>query len=175
MFDDDLKAIMFFLMVATIFLLIYGISRRVPRAEHPQLPPEPDREPVRDLPREARSPGSHYDPKINPDLVITEYNFRSFDAQMGPPDPDEFYDDLLFHAYNQRDGYRFEGALTVCTPRGLARLLREFEGEYVEGDGAIIVPRYDLRVVLRALLERHTDPAELHAKRWQERPVPEGE
>jgi hypothetical protein len=172
MFDDDLKTMMFFLMVGGFFLLAYGISNHLPRAERPMSPPEP--EPKPEPPREAREPGSHYDPHINPDLVITHYNFRSFQADAGPPDPEEFYDELVFQAYTRRDGYRFTGSMMVATPRGLAAELKNGHA-YLEGDGTVIVPRYDLTAILRALIERHTDPAELHAKRWQERPVEQGE
>ena len=169
MFDDNLKTIMFFAMVAALFLLAYSISNRAPRAERLQFPPDPGPERL-PAPREARALGSHYDPAINPDLVITEYNFRSFDADLGPPDPNAFYDELIFNAYNRKDGYRFSGSMVVASPRGLEAELREDAHSYLEGDGTVILQRYDLRPILRALVERHTDPAELQIRRRQQQP-----
>jgi hypothetical protein len=160
MFDGDLKTIMFLAMVAALFLLAYGISSRGPRAERPVLPTEP--EPGPSPQREAQEPGSFYEPHINPDLVVTPYNFRNFDAEMGPPDPEDFYDELVFNAYNRSDGYRFTGSMMVATPRGLAAEIKHSCHAYLQGDGTVLVNRYDLSTILRALVERHTDPAELH-------------
>jgi len=83
------------------------------------------------------------------------YYFKETDLVSGPADPYNFVDEFSADFENRDDGHKWTATYTVATPQGLSGLLAKDDYRYVLGDGMIIIPRYDLATVLRAVLDLH--------------------
>lgn len=86
---------------------------------------------------------------------ILNYYFGQTDLVTGPSDPDDFHDQFFVEVENPEDGYRWIDSFDVVTPKGLARVMKEDGSDFVYGTGTIIVPRYHLETILRAVLEHY--------------------
>ncbi|HXE90542.1 MAG TPA: hypothetical protein VNK82_06215 [Terriglobales bacterium] len=89
---------------------------------------------------------------------ILNYYCRETDMVAGPSDPEDFYDEFFVEMENPEHEHRWTTSFHIATPKGLERVMQEDRSEFVYGDGAIIVQRFDLATILRAVLERYAEP-----------------
>ena len=58
-------------------------------------------------------------------LRIVEFGFRYMDADVGPPDPLNFYEELVLRLENVEHHYRWVASIFICTPQGLSALMKQ--------------------------------------------------
>ncbi len=122
-----------------------------PANELPPGPPEPAYDPAaEELEVRQRTVG---------EKTIRNYGFRTIDLRTGPPDKEDFFDELNVAFYDASTAYAWQSSFTVCTPKGIARFMREKGYDSLLSTGYIIVERYDIDVILNTVL----DPADLDA------------
>lgn len=162
-----------FVILVVIGALIFYVGRRTsegsaPTAEHvpppePELPYEDFDEPSAKQPavvgNELPFPfESELEQLYNAGTMRADflnYYFKETDLVSGPADPYNFVDEFSAEFENRDDGHKGTATYTVATPQGLSSLLARDGYRYVLGDGMIIIPRYDLATVLRAILDLH--------------------
>jgi hypothetical protein len=108
------------------------------------------------FPFDIRELEQQYGPNVKRPRLLNYY-FTKVDLISGPTVPDDFVDEFCVELENQDDNHRWTSTYTIATPKGLSNLLARDGYRYVYGDGMIIVPRYDLSAILRAVLELHFD------------------
>lgn len=167
--DDALKIVLFSGVLAGVYLLarfarrISDQANPVRRLEFPELQ-APGPEPLRrsptlvgkeiPFPLDVRELEARHGPGFwRPNLL--NYFFHETDLVTGSPDPDAFHDELFVELENPENGYRWTDSFDVVTPMGLTRVMREERSDFVYGTGTIIVRRYDLKTILRAVLEHY--------------------
>jgi len=97
-------------------------------------------------------------------VAIKSFNFRTFDADTGPPDPDCFYDELLTELYDANTGRVWLTSYFVATPNGLARFMRDQKWSAMFGNNHLIVARYDRTAVVDAILRQMNDAWEVSSQ-----------
>lgn len=91
--------------------------------------------------------------------AILNYYFRQTDLVAGPPDPNRFYDELFVELRGEHSDHSWTAQFLVTTPAGLEALMAEQRSDFFDVSGAtIIVQRYDLKTILRAVLEHYAEP-----------------
>jgi hypothetical protein len=170
-FNDDLANIGLLSGAASA---LYLLARHLSRASEPSdfstaLDPEPPAfpEPVKPavplvgyeipFPLDVREMESQYGPGFARPNILNYY-FRHTDMVEGPPDPEDLYDEFFVELENPAHEHRWTTSFHVATPKGLERVMREDRSEFVYGEGTIIVQRFDLAVILRAVLEHFAEP-----------------
>ena len=127
-----------------------------PPPPEPTLPPEPQVPKVGSeipFPREAAQAVSEVDTEYRPRVL--NYYFRKTDLVAGPADPASFIDDLFVEWENPADGNQWTQEITVATPAGLSREMREQHSDSLFADNFLIVERFDLGKILAALVEQY--------------------
>ena len=76
------------------------------------------------------------------------------DAIPGPDDPDVFADELQVQLYDPDSDHGWWQSYFVATPQGLSGILREKSWRYLYAPEMIVVPRYDLEEIRRAVVVR---------------------
>jgi hypothetical protein len=89
---------------------------------------------------------------------IINYFFRNIDLKKGPSDPRVFHDQLVIETWSEEHHRGFVSHFDIATPAGLAKTLEDDKEEFLYGEGIIIVPKYDLRNILRAVVLRFCEP-----------------
>lgn len=105
------------------------------------------------LPRDAAQAVSEVDPEYRPRIL--NYYFRETDLETGPPNPDEFIDDFFVEWENPADGNQWTQEITVATPAGLSREMREQHTDSLFTDNFLIVARFNLGKIIAALVEQY--------------------
>jgi len=98
--------------------------------------------------------------KYGPDFFrpkILNYYFGHMDIETGPTDTADFYDEFYIEFENPTEDYRWTTSYWVTTPAGLARQMDEEWTNAIWGYGTLIVRRYDLETILRAILEDYAE------------------
>jgi hypothetical protein len=89
-------------------------------------------------------------------IQIQKFFFKKVDAIPGPVDADAFADELFIQLYDPDTGHGWWQSYFVATPEGLAGILREKSWKYLYAPEMIVVPRYDLEEIRRAVVLRIT-------------------
>lgn len=93
------------------------------------------------------------DPELGK-LRITKFFFKNFDAIPGPPDPWAFADELTVELYNPDSDHRWWQSYFVATPQGISEILRDKSWKYLYAAEMLVVPKYDLEDIRRAVVSR---------------------
>jgi hypothetical protein len=82
------------------------------------------------------------------------YYFSKTDLVRGPDDPACFFDELTLEAQDPESEHIWNYVFTVATPSGLGQVMEEekFASLYLDG-GAVIVPRWDLPMILHTVVD----------------------
>jgi hypothetical protein len=82
------------------------------------------------------------------------YYFSKTDLVRGPDDPTCFFDELTLEAQDPESEHIWNYVFTVATPSGLRQVMDEekFASLYLDG-GAVIVPRWDLPMILHTAVD----------------------
>jgi hypothetical protein len=89
-------------------------------------------------------------PKFNAAMTVRRFEFRRFDAQTGPADPENFKETMTLHAAPEGTDDIGIYSLTVATPKALAQTVAQ-GSEYSFQRNVLVVPRYDAALIERAL------------------------
>lgn len=87
-------------------------------------------------------------------IRIKKFFFQKVDAIPGPDDPNVFADELHVELYDPDSGHWWWQSYFVATPQGLAQILREKSWKYLHAPQILVVPRYDLEEIRRAVVSR---------------------
>jgi hypothetical protein len=94
-----------------------------------------------------------YDPALG-DLRIRKFYFNKADPIPGPEDPEVFADELHVEIYDPESDHAWWQSYFVATPQGLAKLLREKSWRYLHAPQVLVLPRYNLEEIRRAVVTR---------------------
>lgn len=94
-----------------------------------------------------------FDPQFGR-IQIRKLFFDKTDLSPGPADPDVFADDLHIELYDPDTGHSWWQSYFVATPEGLASILREKHWRYLHAPDILVLPRYDLEEIRRAVVSR---------------------
>jgi hypothetical protein len=94
------------------------------------------------------------------ETTIQNYGFRTIDLRTGPPDKEDFFDELNVQFYAADTRHSWQSSYTVCTPKGITRFMREKGYDSLLASAYIIVERYDIDVILGTILEPVEDVGE---------------
>ncbi|SRR5579871_3374761 len=108
-----------------------------------------------------------YDPALG-NLRIRRFYFNKVDAIPGPDDPEVFADELHVELYDPESGHAWWQSYFVATPQGLAKLLREKSWRYLHAPQILILPRYNLEEIRRAVVSRIVADHDYYKGRQQE-------
>ncbi|HEV3305676.1 MAG TPA: hypothetical protein VGZ91_04480 [Candidatus Sulfotelmatobacter sp.] len=87
-------------------------------------------------------------------IRMKNFFFEKTDALSGPPDRNEFADDLHIELYDSDSGNGWWQSYFVATPQGLAQILRDRSWKYLHAREILVLPRYDLEEIRRAAVTR---------------------
>jgi hypothetical protein len=87
-------------------------------------------------------------------VAIKSFNFRTFDADTGPPDHNCFYDELILELYDENTGRVWLTSYYVATPAGLAKFMKDENWKAMFADSHIVVPSYDRASLVDAILRQ---------------------
>jgi len=93
------------------------------------------------------------DPELG-NIQITKFFFKKLDAIPGPPDPLTFADELTVELYDPDSDHRWWQSYFVATPQGLSEILRDKSWKYLYAAEILVVPKYDLQEIRRAVVSR---------------------
>ena len=94
-----------------------------------------------------------FDPALG-NIQIKKFFFKKADAIPGPEDRDAFADELYLQLYDPDSDHGWWQSYFVATPQGLAGILRDKSWRYLYAPAMIVVPRYDLEEIRRAVVAR---------------------
>jgi len=94
-----------------------------------------------------------YDPSLGK-IRMKKFFFEKIDALSGPPDPDVFADELHVELYDPDSGSAWWQSCFVATPKGLSQVLRDKAWKYLHATEILVLPRYDLEEIRRAVVSR---------------------
>jgi hypothetical protein len=94
-----------------------------------------------------------YDPLLGK-IRIKKFFFEKVDAIPGPDDPGVFAEELHVQLYDPDSGHWWWQSYFVATPQGLAQILREKAWKYLHAPQILVLPRYDLEEIRRAVVSR---------------------
>jgi len=94
-------------------------------------------------------------------IRITKFFFKKLDAISGPPDPLVFADELNVQLYDPDSGQKWGQSYVVASPRGLSQILRDKSWKYLYAPQMIVLPKYDLEEIRRAVVSRIMEENEL--------------
>jgi len=133
------------------------------RPDSPPDAPSPDArelQPGREPAPQVWPPGAEeiaasfpFDPLLGK-IQMKKFFFEKVDAIPGPEDPDVFADELHVQLYDPDTDHGWWQSYFVATPQGLARILREKSWRYLYGPEMLVLPRYDLEEIRRAVVTR---------------------
>jgi hypothetical protein len=94
-----------------------------------------------------------FDPSLGR-IRIRKLFFDKTDVSPGPDDPEVFADDLHIELYDPDSGHAWWQSYFVATPLGLSKILREKHWRYLHAPDILVLPRYDLEEIRRAVVSR---------------------
>lgn len=94
-----------------------------------------------------------YDPSLEK-IRMKKFFFEKIDALSGPPDPDTFADELHVQLYDPDSDHGWWQSYLVATPQGLSNILRDKAWKYLYAPEILVLPRYDLEEIRRAVVSR---------------------
>jgi len=155
---ETLKIAVFPLVAGAMFVLARMASSEVKPSSFSQSTPHTNVVLPEDTGISAAAQAESLEP-----LRITKFFFRAFDLVPGAPDPEMFADELIVELYNADTDQRWSVSYYVATPRGLAQLLKEKSWKYLYAPAILVVPRYNLEDIRRAVETRIREENELSA------------
>ena len=162
---DDALRLLLLVAIGSGLLVLGRWSSRLggsPRHDSPSNAPSPDVKEHQpdDEPAQVWPPGAEeiaasfpFDPSLGR-IQIKKFFFKNADAIPGPEDPDVFADELQVQLYDPDTDHGWWQSYFVATPQGLAGILRDKSWKYLYAPEMIIVPRYDLEEIRRAVVIR---------------------
>jgi hypothetical protein len=163
---DDLLRLLVLVVIGGGLVALGRWSSRLGAAPRPDSPadvPTPD---VKELQPSLKPaprvwpPGAEevaasfpFDPLLGK-IQIKKFFFEKVDAIPAPDAPDVFADELHVQLYDPDTDHGWWQSYFVATPQGLSGILRQKSWKYLYAPEMIVVPRYDLEEIRRAVVVR---------------------
>jgi hypothetical protein len=93
------------------------------------------------------------DPELGK-IQITKFFFKELDVIPGPPDPWTFADELTVEIYDPDSDHKWLQSYFVASPQGLSQILRDKSWKYLYTTEMLVLPKYDLEEIRRAVVSR---------------------
>ena len=138
------------LVVLVVYLAARWVRSRTITTEQEALQNEQVRYLIRST---SASPSTAEKLGVRSGLLVSRYYFRDTDAETGPPDPADFYDELFIELQAADSDQTWQNSIHVATPRGLERMMAEEHWDSVIGGELLIVRRFDLQTILRGAVD----------------------
>jgi hypothetical protein len=92
-------------------------------------------------------------------LEVKSYMYTNFDYRTGPADREEFFENMYVNvgAAGPETNSTRTYSLYVTTPRALDKAMRAKREDYKFGRNLLVVERYDMDVILKAVREHIND------------------
>lgn len=87
-------------------------------------------------------------------VQVSQFNFAHFDAIPGPPDPENFADELVLELYDSVSDFRWTATYVVATPPGIRRMMDDEKWNFFYATEIFVVRRYDLQMIREAVYGR---------------------
>lgn len=87
-------------------------------------------------------------------LEVKSYMFTHFDYRVGPQNPEDFYENFYVNVGEAGADSTRTYSMYVTTPKALSSALRMNQHDYKFGRHLLVVERYDMKVILRAVQDR---------------------
>ena len=87
---------------------------------------------------------------------IKNYYFINIDFNKGPSDLEDFYEDFVVDVGEVGTDRVTNYSFFVCTPKGIEGAMKELKADYLMERNLLIVPRFDMELIERAIRE-HID------------------
>lgn len=110
---------------------------------------------------DAAPPTIEAKPRFNSPMTVRKFEFRRFELQAGPADPDDFSETVTLHAAPEGTDDISIYSVTVATPKALGQAVSVHPDGYTFQRNLIVVRRYDPAVIGRALHEHINEIAYL--------------
>ena len=94
-----------------------------------------------------------FDPSLGK-IQIKKLYFDKADVSPGPENSEIFADDLHIQLYDPDSNRYWWQSYFVATPKGLDKVLREKSWNYLYAPEMLVIPRYDLEEIRRAVVSR---------------------
>ena len=163
---DDALRLLLLVAIGGGLLALGRWSSRLGGSSRPDSPPDAPSPDAKELQPDGEPepqvwpPGAEeiaasfpFDPLLGK-IQIKKFFFEKVDAIPGPDDPDTFADELHVQLYDPDTDHGWWQSYFVATPQGLAGILREKSWRYLYGPEMLVLPRYDLEEIRRAVVVR---------------------
>jgi hypothetical protein len=163
---DDLLRLLVLVAIGGGLVALGRWSSRLGANPMPDSPPDAPSPDAKELQRDDRRaprvwpPGAEeiaasfpFDPLLGK-IQIKKFFFKKADAIPGPDDVDAFADELYVQLYDPDTDHGWWQSYFVATPEGLSEILRHKSWKYLYAPEMIVVPRYDLEEIRRAVVVR---------------------
>jgi len=164
--SDDALRLLLLVAIGGGLLALGRWSSRLGGSSRPDSPPDAPSPDAREL-----QPGGDGEPRVSPPgaeeiaasfpfdpllgrIQLKKFFFEKVDAIPGPADPDIFADELHVQLYDPDTDHGWWQSYFVATPQGLSGILREKSWRYLYGPEMLVLPRYDLEEIRRAVVTR---------------------
>jgi hypothetical protein len=157
--DDGLKLLLLLVVGGGLLMLGRWSSRLGGKQELESLPGSElvgnDESTPRVWPPSAEEIAASFpfDPSLGR-IRIQKLFFEKVDAIPGPAEAEVFADELYVQLYDPESGHYWSQSYFVATPKGLAKILREKSWRYLHAPQILVLPRYDLEEIRRAVVSR---------------------
>ncbi|MCI0402555.1 MAG: hypothetical protein L0212_03425 [Acidobacteria bacterium] len=186
--DDALRIVLYGGGLAGVYLLARFARRISDQASTTTSFPAPELEPFGPAPEpmgrprglvgseipfpfDVRELETRYGPGVWRPIVLN-YFFREADLIAGPRNPEDFYDEFFVECEHPETGYRWRTSFYVTTPKGIERVMTEDRTDYLFGDTTIVVRHFDLKTILRAVMESFAEANDPRLREARNGPPP---
>ena len=144
------RFLLLILVVGALFVFMRLVLLRMKVLEmNAPRPPSPERTTT------ATARGRTID--APPPLEVKSYMFTNFDYRRGPANADDFYENLYVGVGEAGADSTRTYSMWVTTPKALSSMVQKNKDDYKFGRHLLVVERYDMKVILRAVGEHIND------------------
>jgi hypothetical protein len=132
-----LRVVLFLVVAMAVFVFLRLIALSF-RSRPPRRP-------------ESFAPTIEAKPRFSAVMQVRKFEFKRFDANVGPADPANFKETVTLHAAPEGTDDIAIYSLTVATPSALTQAVTAAGTGYSFQRNLLLVPRYDRELIERAL------------------------
>jgi hypothetical protein len=85
-------------------------------------------------------------------IQIRDWNFAKFEIKAGPPNVNDFVDELLVNLFDKSTGQAWNQTYLVATPAGLEKMLHSSRSNFMFLPQTLVMNRYDVNQLRKAVL-----------------------
>ena len=119
----------------------------------PQASQESEKEDDSDEPAYQEQPTKAEEEDQPRNIQIRDWNFAEFEIEAGPPNRDNFADELSVNLFDNSTGHAWNQIYFVATPAGLETMLRKNKSSFMFVPQTIVMNRYNVNQLRKAVLD----------------------